>query len=471
MTQANSTEHLTYVHFEPEDSVEMKILGTLKDAASKIDVTKDKLTFDAIYAGDLLKWKKLANTLRLRLALQCTRNLGSIATAIISEVMADEANTIGAATDAFKMTYENINNNENPFWRSQIKNNPANLPKLNDFLLAFFRSYKDPRLAAWYDPVLPVTARDRISDTLSSTADDSLRVVSYPIPYNGIPKVTGTVTGWNLAVPAPQGAPTTQTYSLYSNISTKIFGASLALSTPFNITRPVMLLGVAESNFLKAEARILGLGGSKTAEQYYNDGIDANFAFWNSADGGLAGITNVDRDAYKLVSGIKFGTSGAGFKNYLGITNTNIPLADINKIWVQQWLNYWPDQSFDFWNLERRTQLWLFPPHTNPGNASFGAYMDMPQRTSYPNDLISFNPQGYAEGLATLSASSFSDEQNKWQLQLHFAKPFTPINWPAVAAGYDLSYLRKWYGNTIQQLQAAAASGGFTFTITSTFHP
>ncbi len=152
MTQANSTEHLTYVHFEPEDSVEMKILGTLKDAASKIDVTKDKLTFDAIYAGDLLKWKKLANTLRLRLALQCTRNLGSIATAIISEVMADEANTIGAATDAFKMTYENINNNENPFWRSQIKNNPANLPKLNDFLLAFFRSYKDPRLAAWYDP-------------------------------------------------------------------------------------------------------------------------------------------------------------------------------------------------------------------------------------------------------------------------------------------------------------------------------
>src|SRR5258706_4184712 len=157
----------------------------------------------------MLKWKKLANTLRLRLALQCTRNLGSIATTAISEVMADEANTISTTADAFKMTYENVNNNENPFCRNNIKINPVNLPKLNDFLLAFFRSYNDPRLTAWYDPVLPVIARALISDTLSSTADDSLRVASYPIPYNGIPKTPNPVVGWNLAAPAPQGTPNT----------------------------------------------------------------------------------------------------------------------------------------------------------------------------------------------------------------------------------------------------------------------
>ncbi|WP_431218012.1 hypothetical protein ACQ86N_30735 [Puia sp. P3] len=44
-------------------------------------------------------------------------------------------------------------------------------------------------------------------------------------------------------------------------------------------------------------------------------------------------------------------------------------------------------------------------------------------------------------------------------------------NWTNPNAFYDLSYLRKWYGTTIQALQTASAAGGFKYTVTLTYHP
>jgi hypothetical protein len=85
--------------------------------------------------------------------------------------------------------------------------------------------------------------------------------------------------------------------------------------------------------------------------------------------------------------------------------------------------------------------------------------------------VISLNPLGYGEALKDLGAASNTVEQYTTSLQLKFAKPFTPVNWPAVAAAYDLRYLQKWYGSTIEQLRGAAISAGFTYTVTSTFKP
>ena len=42
----------------------------LEDAVNKIDPTKDKVTGDLIYAGDVTKWQQLANSLRLRFAMR-----------------------------------------------------------------------------------------------------------------------------------------------------------------------------------------------------------------------------------------------------------------------------------------------------------------------------------------------------------------------------------------------------------------
>jgi hypothetical protein len=467
--QANNLNDLSSIIFENEDSAYSYILTNLKDATSKIKLTGDKLSYDVIYpGGTVTNWIKFANTLRLKIALRCMRNLGATATSHIQDVMSNEANTISSEVESAKMAYENVTSNYNPYWIKYVQPNnvyPYNPtatnppPKMGDNLQAFLRSYNDPRMTVYFDSV-PAANRYIITDTLTSTADDSLRIVTYPIPYLGSPLATpGTLGSW-ISLNGLVNPIGTLNNKAYSNIASSIVT---------NPARPIMMLGYAETLFMKAEAAILGYGGSKSPEQYYTAGIDANFAFW--------GISSTAGTTYKSTNGIKFGTAGAGFNNFTGLVNFSIPQADINKIWIQRWMTYFPDQSFDSWCLIRRTRFFSFAPNTNPGGySSYTAhptYMDIPGRGSYPNSatqsIQQLNPSGYQSAiqlLGTQRADDYDPDQT-----LHFALPFTPTNWTNPNAFYDLSYLRKWYGTTIQSLQAAAASGGFKFGLVSTYHP
>lgn len=455
ITQANNPDNLITVMFDSEDSAYANILSTLKDASSKINIarTNDRLTYDALYGGDLLKWKKFANTLRLKIALRCTRNLGAAANAVITEAMADENNLINSEAEAAKMQFDNTaNGNQNPFYFIYSgKVNPFTLPfpKMSDYMLTFLRSYKDPRLDVYFDSVKPVTARQIITDTLPSLTDDSLRVVTYPIPHWGLPKAGGgLLAGWQ---PDVAGFP-----NPIGNINTFSNVASTVYSDPL---RPFVLLGYAETLFMKAEAAQLGLGGSKSADVYYYAGIDANFTFWK--------LSPAAATAYKAMNGVKWGTQGRGFRNYIGVVNADIPDGDINKIYAQEWMNYYPDQGFDAWCLERRTWVLSFPPHTNPASSGF-LFAEIPYRMFYPANLNALNPQGYTDALAKLNVAVGSEVVTPYN-SLKFMAPHTVINWDAVPAQYDFASVQKWYGPNIQSLKAAAQSAGFTYQLILTY--
>jgi hypothetical protein len=462
LTEANDPEHLSTILFDNEDSVYSYVLTTLKDAAGRIKPTGDKLSYDAIYSGNLQNWVKLANTLRLKIALQCMRNRSSVAANHIREVMAAEETTINTEMETAKMSFENINGNENPYFVRYIKSNntyPYNpgatgqAPKLSEYMLTLFRSYSDPRLFVYYDSV-PLANRFILTDTLTSNNDDSLRIVTYPIPYLGQPKAGTKLAGWTslTGLADPVGSAN---INAYSNANPVIFQSN----------RPFIMLSYAEALFLKAEAAKLGYGGARSADQYYYAGIDANFAYW--------GISNTLRDAYKARDGIKWGTSGKGFNNYLSLVNTDIPLADENKIWIQRWLNYFPDGGFDCWTLERRTMVLNLPPHTNPGgNATYSpnpTYSDIPGRMSYPVSVVNLNPAGYQSALQALGTTRV-DDYDIYQ-QLHFAKPHTIEDWNAANANYDYAFLRKWYGSTVESLKQAADANGFKYIVTQTYRP
>ncbi|HEY9262869.1 SusD/RagB family nutrient-binding outer membrane lipoprotein [Chitinophaga sp.] len=462
LTQANDPEHLSAIQFDNEDSVYSYVLATLKDAAGKIKPAGDKMAYDVIYNGNLTNWVKFANTLRLKMALQCMKNMGGVATDHIRDVMATEATTISNEMETTKMSFENVNGNENPYFVKYIKGNnyfPYNptatgqAPKLSEYILTLFRSYSDPRLSVYYDSV-PLANRYIVTDTLTSDLDDSLRVVTYPLPYFGQPKAGTKLAGWTNLAGLPDAVGGSDIKS-YSNANPIIFQPN----------RPFIMLSYAEALFLKAEAAKLGLGGAMSAEQYYYAGIDANFAYW--------GINSSLRDAYKARDGIKWGTQGKGFNNYLSLVNTDIPLDDNYKIWTQRWLNYFPDGGYDCWALERRTWVFNLPPHTNPGgNAAYSpnpTYSDIPGRMSYPVSVVNLNPVGYQGALQELGTTRV-DDYDIYQ-ELHFANHHEIPDWANANATYDYAFLRKWYGTTIQSLQAAAAANGFKYGVTATYHP
>jgi hypothetical protein len=301
-------------------------------------------------------------------------------------------------------------------------------------------------------------------DTLASRADDSLRIVQYRIPHLGKPKATNALPGWTATAGqlSPLDGSGITTYSRikgwgYSPTTTIIAPQSPAqgLLAP---DRPFVILSYAEAQFLKGEAAALALGGSKTAEQYYYEGIDANFAFWK--------ITNTAaRDAYKARDGIKWGTTGSGFADFINLTRADIPADGLSKIYVQEWLNYFPDQAFDSWCLERRTRAIQFLPHTNPNNGVVSVpYMEIPLRGVYPANNINLNPVGYNNALSQLGVQQV--ELNPY-IALKFVKDYTVPDWNAKPARYNGQFIQKWYGTTIQDVTAA----GISYNLLSTFKP
>lgn len=427
--------------FDPEDSVYTNILTTLKDAADKIDPAKDKFTYDVVYSGDMAKWKKFANTLRLKIALRCRRNLPALADQHITEVMANEANTISAEIETAKMAYENVDGNQSPYYVRYVRNATStdNDPRMSDLVFTYFRSYKDPRLPLYYDSVANVANRYLVTDTLSSTLDDSLRIVTYRIPYFGLPKAPRVLPGWGITDPV--GGLNINSHS------------SAKRAVVFDVAKPFIHLSYGEAMFMKAEAKILGLGGAKTAEEYYTAGIDANFAVW--------GVTGTTASNYKNQDGVKFGTAGKGFYIYLGLFNTDIPVDDLTKVYIQQWLNYYPDGGFDSWCLLRRARFIQLAPHTNPTNQYISdTYSELPNRWVYPTTVINYNPGGYNDAVTQLGG----DERSPY-VNLKFLQPMVRKDWNTVTTYLNFGFVMKWYGNTIQELQ----NSGVPFSISKSY--
>lgn len=417
--------------FDTEDEVYTAILDNLKEAAAQIDPAKDKLVYDVLYNGDLLKWKHFANTLRLRIALRCRRNLQTIADKHISEIMQDPASTLSAENETAKVAYENIDGNQNPYYTKFIRNYyPVDImPKMSDLLFTYFRSYKDPRMAIYFDSIPAVNKRFQLTDTLTSTHDDSLRIVTYPIPYFGIPKSPFLLPAWGLSGDPIGGL----NINAYSDPRRNTFYAP---------DRPFIFLSFAESAFLKAEAALLGFGGPAAALQYYNTGIEANFAYWN--------VPATAAAAYKARPGILWDTEGKGFRTYLNITSTDIPADNLHKIWIQRWINYFPDGGFDAWCLERQTRFLDLPPLTNPANQYIAEiYADLPNRWIYPSTVVTYNAAGYADAVSKLGGDEHSPYTN-----LRFLQPLQRKDWNTAPAAFNFSFIQKWFGNNVEDLNA-----------------
>ncbi|RFS21837.1 SusD/RagB family nutrient-binding outer membrane lipoprotein [Chitinophaga silvatica] len=468
-TQANNLDYLSNVLFDNEDSVYVYALSTLKDAVSKMNASGDKLTYDVIYNGDISRWIKLANSWRLKIALNIIENqkLKSLAEEHIRDVMSNESLLIGSESETAKMPFETVSGNENPYYQKYIKNNntwPYNQastsagPKMSEFFSTYFRSYSDPRMKAYYDTV-PLAYRVFVTDTLPSIADDSLRIVQFPIDYLGMPLANTKLTGWNAFLNAAQGVDLGGSdQKSYSNVNIAILQA----------TRPFVLMSYAEVLFLKAEAAERGLGGG-SAETYYNQGIAANFSVW--------GITTGTLNSFMQVDGIKWGTEGNAYWNYLHLVNTKIRTGNLNKIYAQRWLNYFPDGGFDCWCLQRRTQIWQLPPHTNPGGyssySSTPTYADIPGRGSYPTTVTTLNPEGYNSGLKLLNAVGGNDFDIYTKLHFAIDDNRAAKDWNNRSdVAYDNTYLRATFPfNTWETYLQECVKQKIPLRISQTYKP
>jgi hypothetical protein len=365
------------IPYDKEEDIYYSLMDDLKTAAAAINLNGDtyKTTSDAIFGGSLLKWKKFANTLRLRLALRISNPApnGNPAKAqqVVAEVLADEANTIANLGETARSVWGTASTTWSFFYQYNVFNaasNAASLNVISESLLQYMLPYNDPRVKVY---AKPATQGPNVGK------------------YWGQPKTTSLPKG----VSMPNNPHSNRAQLDYSQVG-DYFAKPDA---------EYVFLSYEEACFLKAEAAFKGWGGSKTAESYYNEGVTASMTKYGTAQ---AEITT-----YLATPGVKWNTAvdttgvSSQYTDYLGITTSAILTPNpFRQIVMQEWLAGFYN-AFDAWTLQRRTQALEFPPHFNPDGSEGGTvgYAYIPQRIVYPDVEYQVNRAALEQALSWLN--------------------------------------------------------------------
>ena len=303
---------------------------------------------DIMFKGDMTKWAKFANTLKLRYII---RQSNVISASDASAEIAKTASTGYLTTDALvNPGYLNTTGKQNPYWGSygadaggSLYADGYNYLRGGGAAVSFFKSNNDPRLFYVYAPdgSSPNTAAFSKTDTLYSD-------------YHGVFYGDRTAA------------------SAQNNKGTVGIGHGV-MSSP-TASAPLML--AAESYFLQAEAAFRGWT-SGDAQSLYEKGITASFEYLFTAGG--------DSKA----------SADAAATNYI---NSNAGTADIQNIITQKWAALAGINSFEAWTEYRRTgfpNASTLPLTKFPGNSR-----TIPTKLMYPTSEQNTNQDNYKAAVA-----------------------------------------------------------------------
>lgn len=243
MSQANKAVDgvLTPV-YDSQQSIYESLFTLLKEANASIN-TSETVTGDRLYQGNMMKWKKFANSLRLRLLLHVSNTMD------VKGEMAEIVNN----TSTYPLFASNDDNAVYAYSGTLPDIAPVAAPGggrgfeyyLNIPTTHFINTLsknKDPRLDLW------VSARDCDATDPNCTQDN----------------LQGLAPGQLIS---DIGAANN-----YSRRAVKFFESATLIQGIF--------MTYSEVNFILAEAREKGMIASGAAQGYYNAGVTASFDQW-----------------------------------------------------------------------------------------------------------------------------------------------------------------------------------------------
>ncbi len=232
--------------YDPQEQIYNGILADLKSANDLLGSSGEVVAGDVIFKGDLAKWKKLANSLRIRYLLRISnkRNVGADLKAILDNPTANPI--FESVADNAVYVYAATSPDQFPLHTSRIGS--FNEFRASKTLLDTLQSLNDTRLPIFFRPT---------PSTIGS---------ANPV-YVGIPNGLNDVDALQY-----NGGPQFQ-----STIGT-LFYEQAVTSQGLSIAKGVIMT-YAELQFLLAEATEKGLisGDAKT---YYEQGVTGAFAFY-----------------------------------------------------------------------------------------------------------------------------------------------------------------------------------------------
>jgi hypothetical protein len=428
--------------YASEEVIYTAILDMLKAAGDGIDVsaTGDKLSSDPVFNGNNLMWKKFANTLRLKIALRIAVGFPALAEKHGKEVMNDEAGLISSNAENIAMKWEKIQQNWSFNYARYVNlQTPDDVtPFVNFHYILNMKTYYDPRLKVIVEPSTnPIVFEEVLYVNKAISTEDKV-TVRYKVPYFGRP--TGGTTAladWGLV-------NNLDTPNILEGISNNRYckpNKDLFMAPDMKY----YIVTYAELNFMCAEAKLKGWGGTKSEDQYYYAGIYASFEQY--------GVSS-EFDKYIDQPGIEWGTYSDGDKDLFGIVTSGFkktinPDNDkLEKIVRQLWLTSY-NQGHDIWCLQKRTRLLPLIPNFSPDTSVGGQFVDIPERMIYPTSEIGLNNAGYVSALQSLGGNRLNTP-----LKMNKLSTLSPIYWIKRPAGFNKEFARNFYGESVSDLIA-----------------
>jgi hypothetical protein len=317
-------EPATSVAYDAQDKIYDDFFKRLAAATTILKAkTSEKPygAFDLVYGGDVNKWIKFANTLRLRLALRISKV--DPARAKTEAEAAVAGGVLATSPDDDALVQRSTKGGDN--------NGLAIMSDWNEFRMSaamesVLKGYDDPRLPTYFLPAVKTNTYEGLRNGLTST---QLTDPANTADYNSHVGQRWTSTG---------------------------------LGTAQNV------MATAEAYFLMAEGALNGWSMGGTAKDFYNKGIENSLKQW--------GVTSAAAiSAYQTST--KTPVAPNDFLKSAPLSN--IPVAwgsteaiQREQIGTQKWLAIFPD-GFEGWAEYRRTRFPKLYPVANSDNPDIPA--------------------------------------------------------------------------------------------------
>lgn len=347
-----------YEKFFEELDHSIEVLGNYVSGTPNAKLMSDH---DYIYAGDVLKWVKFANTLRLRLAIRIAYANPTLAEQEATKSIQNIHGLIESKGDRAELSH-NLLDYHHPLHEIAYNFNEGDT-RPGASIVAYMDGLKDPRISKYF-----------------TAAGDG--------KYYG---VRVGITASNM--------------SSYKGDKISNFNIDRANTT-------VVWMTAAESYFLRAEGALRGWNMGGTAKNLYEAGVRMSFEEngAGNADSYLADnnstpknfVDNVGSDSYTFSTTVTPAWKESGdFESKL------------ERIITQKWIAIFPDGP-EGWSEYRRTGYpKLIPVVTNSSNGTIDTNLQV-RRLPFPETEKTNNAAGVASGVTALGGADTGGTKLWW---------------------------------------------------------
>ncbi len=415
-SQAGRPEKYSYPVYDTQQDIYNSMLKELDEAQANLSGTAKMGTQDLYYQGDAAKWKKLANSLMLRLAMRLVKVDPTTAKTWAAKAVANGVMT--SNDDNAKLEHsadaQTTNDSCEPF--AKILAHEDREFFLSDIFVDMLKNTNDPRLSL-IATIAPAVAGDNQTTDIQKNSSGTWTAADYGnMEFNA---QRGLLHGGYSDNATSQyfigKVAGTDKTSFWYNFNDEEWRKNYAQyfssanrCTYADPTAPTFIVTYAQTEFLLAEAVVRGYI-SGDAETHYKNGVKAAFTQFSQFRNGASAIAVAVKD--------NGGSLEAAAEKYLTENPYDASKA-LEQINTQYYINSFGDEYEVFSNWRRSG----YPVLVANSQAALDGQCatnngSIPRRFRYPTSESQVNSVNYNEAVKRLNGGDRMDSRVWWDAE------------------------------------------------------